>query len=58
MLPICGAPYEVYSMTVADQSACGACVAEADRRASAPADEERAEQAARRARHFRGHWRP
>lgn len=51
--PICGAPYKVYSMTVADQSACPACVGEAERRMNAPTDEERYRQAQRRANHWR-----
>lgn len=28
--PICGKPYKVYAMMVGDQSACPACVAEAE----------------------------
>ena len=28
--PICGRPYKIYSMTVADQSACYKCVREAE----------------------------
>lgn len=28
--PICGEPYKVFAMTVADQSACPDCVAKAD----------------------------
>ena len=33
---ICGRPYKVYPMMVGDQSACPACVAEAERGVSAP----------------------
>lgn len=51
--PICGAPYKVYSHTVADQSACSACVAEAERRVSEPTDYERDAYSRRRARHWR-----
>jgi len=29
--PVCGKPYKVYNMTVADQSACPKCVAEANK---------------------------
>lgn len=29
--PICGKPYKWYSHTVADQSACPSCVAEAEK---------------------------
>ena len=50
--PICRAPYKIYANTVADQTARPACVAEADRRSTAPSDWERAQQAARRQRHF------
>lgn len=46
--PICGAPYKFYNMTVADQSACPECVAEAERRISAPTDAERDEYRRRR----------
>ena len=37
---ICGAPYKVYNMTVADQSACPRCVAEANRRVHEPNEDE------------------
>jgi len=29
--PVCGKPYKVYNMTVADQSACPKCVAESNK---------------------------
>lgn len=51
--PICGAPYKVYNMTVADQSACPECVAEAERRVASPTDEERERYRKRRI----GFWR-
>lgn len=34
--PICGRPYAVYAMTVADQSACPACVREGERAVQRP----------------------
>lgn len=46
--PICGAPYKVYSMTVADQTACRECVAEAERAATDPTPDEQARRARRR----------
>lgn len=52
--PICGTPYKVYNMTVAGQSACGACVAEAERREREPTEDERRKQAERRSRYFGG----
>lgn len=50
--PICGAPYKVYDMTVADQSACPDCVAEAERRVRTPTEYERNRYTKRRAHHF------
>lgn len=52
--PICGAAYEVSAHYNGDQSICGACRAEQYRRANAPTDAEKAEQARRRERHFGG----
>jgi ribosome-binding protein aMBF1 (putative translation factor) len=51
--PICGAPYQIFDMTVADQSACPECVREGERRVTRPTDREREEQRRRRSRFFR-----
>jgi hypothetical protein len=40
--PICGAPYKCYNMTVADQSACPDCIAEAERQLERPSEYEQA----------------
>ncbi len=50
--PICGAPYKWFSMTVADQTACPSCVAEANRRITRPRDDETDTYRRRRARYF------
>lgn len=50
--PICGAPYQIMDMTVADQSACPPCVREGERRATQPTDRERDEYRRRRDRYF------
>lgn len=50
--PICGRPYKVHSMTVADQSACPSCMAEAERRALSPTEHEEDVYRRRRERFF------
>ena len=50
--PICGAPYKWHAFTVADQSACPACVAEAERRLLHPSDDEIARRGRRRREYF------
>lgn len=52
---ICGAPYKVYDMSVADQSACPDCVREAARRRDYPTRVDEDARARRRARYF-GDW--
>lgn len=38
--PICERPYKVFLHTIADQSACPVCVAEAERRVARPTRDE------------------
>lgn len=47
--PICGRAYKVYSMLVGDQSACPACVREAEKATTRP---DTAKQVMRRHRRF------
>lgn len=49
---ICGAPYKFYAFSAADQSACPACVEEAERSMNRPSDEEMERRRFRRAGYF------
>lgn len=52
--PICERPYKVYAFSAADQSACRACVSEAERLSNSPTPEESARYRLRRDRFFGG----
>lgn len=45
---VCGAPYEFYSMTVADQSVCPDCRRAREQALREPTDEQQRERAERR----------
>jgi NMD protein affecting ribosome stability and mRNA decay len=51
--PICGAPYKCYNMTVADQSACPDCIAEAERQLERPSEYEQERRRKRRSNFWR-----
>ena len=49
---VCGAWYEFYNMTIADQSMCPACIQELNRRMRQPTDDELSKQEAKRSSFF------